>query len=340
MIEQIAHFWQSQTVRLAGVYIAIIMLMSVSFSVAIFSVSASHIERQIPEELVRDDAGQFGPPQRVIRYIEQQSQASKTDLATQLTLFNLLVLVFGAALSFVLARWTLEPIERSVAAQTRFVSDASHELRTPLTTIQTTNEVALRRKNLSVRDARDVLENNLVDVRRLQRMINKLLQIVASDTINLTLLPTHLDQIVQLAVNDTSAQAEAKHIAISTNIEHDTMVLADLESAAQALTVLLDNAIKYSSEQSTVTIRQRKVRRTHLAIDVIDLGGGIAKADQKQIFDRFYRTDEARTDNGNGGFGLGLGIAQRIAKAHGGTIEVKSQLKKGSTFSFVVSRAK
>lgn len=334
MREQVAYFWKSQTVRLTTIYLAIIMLMSLAFTSVLYVVSAGHIDRQVPDEVVEDDAGSFGTSPRIVRYIKQQSQQSKADLIFQLTLFNLLIFIFGAALSYILARWTLDPIEKNVAAQSRFVSDASHELRTPLTTIQTTNEVALRRASLSAKDAKKIIEENLSDVQRLQRMIEKLMQLVTND-MSLQIAPIQISEVVDRSLLDVSGVAFDKKIKIDASVSN-YIVDADPESASQALTVLLDNAIKYSNAGSTVKVVTRKRRRSQAIIDVIDNGPGITKQDQKKIFDRFYRTDAARTHDSHGGFGLGLGIAQRIAVAHGGNIEVSSTLKSGSRFSLVL----
>ncbi len=234
-------------------------------------------------------------------------------------------------------RWTLEPIERSIEAQTRFVSDASHELRTPLTAIQATNEVALRRKKLTLADAKDVIQSNLDDVLRLQRMSSMLLELAGNDH-ELFVAPTGVHDIVSVALTNVAAGADGKNIDIDDQTKND-MVMADAESAGQALTILLDNAIKYSPEGEQIKVHSQKKRST-VEISVTDNGPGIKREEQKKIFDRFYRSDEARTHNENAGYGLGLEIAQKIAKSHGGSIELVSTPGKGSTFSLVLQSAK
>ncbi len=339
MIEQLGQFWRSQTLRLTAIYLAIIMLMSVVFSTALYTVSANHLNRQVPGAIIQDDNGRFNSPPRIIRYLEQLTEDSKRDLMAQFVLLNIVVFLFGGALSFILARWTLEPIERNVAMQTRFVSDASHELRTPLTAIQTTNEVALRRQKLTVKDARAIIESNLDDVHRLQRMTSLLLELAADDR-KLMVAREGIHDIVSLSLTSVAVRAIEQGITIHDTTTND-FVLVDIDSAAQALTILLDNAIKYSSKNDTVTLSTTSTRRNHVAIHVSDNGPGIARTDQKKIFDRFYRTDEARTKTGKtNGYGLGLEIAQKIALAHNGSIELKSVVGKGSTFSLVLPKAK
>lgn len=334
MIEQVGRFWRSQTVRLTLIYVAIIMSMSLLFSGALFSVSSGYLERQIPERVLNDEMGQFGPAPRVIRYIEQQTTQGKADMLAQLMVFNCLVLVFGGAISFVLARWTLSPIERNMASQTRFVSDASHELRTPLTAIQTSNEVALRRKQLTIEQAKQLITENLEDVKRLQRMITRLFQIISQDS-KLIFDLVAAQAVIDRSIADVRSLAQAKSIDIVTE-PSSLMVNVDYDAASQALTALIDNAIKYSADNSKVIIKSRHYKRSFVAIDVIDHGVGISKNDLKNIFNRFYRSDEARTRRDTNGFGLGLEIAQKLALAHGGNIEVKSKPGQGSVFSLLL----
>ena len=338
MIEHFTEFWQSQTSRLMLIYLAIIMAMSMTFSAIIYITSVNQLDRQLPGDSYVDEDGQFGPTPRVREHIRQMVRQGKQEIAIQLYVLNVIMLVFGAAFSFILARWTLHPIERSVEAQSRFVSDASHELRTPLTAIQTTNEVALRRKKLNLTEAREVIENNLEDVRRLQRMTSMLLEL-ASDDRDIVTTSTPVHEIIARTLTDIAPAAMGRDISIDDQTRNRN-IMADADTAAQALTIILDNAIKYSDPGATITLTTKPQRRTMLAISVRDYGPGIAPDDQKRIFSRFYRSDEARSRVGAGGYGLGLEIAQKIARAHGGTIELESKLGHGSTFSLVLPVAK
>lgn len=336
-MSHLGEFWQSQTSRLMLTYLAIIMAMSISFSAIIYVASVEQLERQLPRDFYVDELGRFGPTPRVQAYIQEMIAAGKQELLIRLYVLNIIMLVFGAAFSFMLARWTLEPIERNIKAQTQFVSDASHELRTPLTAIQATNEVALRRKKLTLDEARETIQSNLDDVKRLQRMTSMLLELL-NNRRNLVLVPTPVQDIVSQSMTDVAPSAMNRNITIDDQTDNID-VMACRETSAQALTVLLDNAIKYSPDDSTVTLKTKR-QRNRIAIEVIDQGPGIAKDEQQRIFSRFYRGDESRTSNGSGGYGLGLEIAQNIAEAHDGTIELKSAPGKGSTFSLVLPAAK
>lgn len=337
MIEQISEFWRSQTSRLMLVYLSIIMVMSISYSVVIYFTSANQLERQLPSDSVISES-QLAPMSQVSEYLRMLISESKQEMVVRLYVLNLIMLIFGTAFSFMLARWTLDPIERNVEAQTRFVSDASHELRTPLTAIQTSNEVALRKKKLTLKEARTVIEQNLADVDRLQRLTTTMLELLADDR-PLDLQPTSIHDIVSRSMTDVAPMAVERKIKIEDKTENK-QVMADISSATQALTILLDNAVKYSPPKKKVELTTSRLRRGTWAINVIDEGPGIEKEEQKKIFTRFYRSDAARSRNGSGGYGLGLEIAQMIARRHGGSIELKSTVGKGSTFSLVLPAAR
>ena len=340
MIEQFTEFWRSQTSRLMLIYLAIIMAMSLSYSGIIYFVSAHNFEQRIAAEVYIDESGEFSASERVSRYIKDQVLRSKSDLIVGLYMLNTVMLVFGAAFSFMLARWTLEPIERSVEAQTRFISDASHELRTPLTTMQLTNELALRRTKLTISEAREVIKTNIEETGRLQRMSTMLLDLVA-DNESSDIKPVAVNQVISGALSQLDSSVSKRKIKKPSQKDLKNLdVQADVDAATQALTILIDNAIKYSDPKTEVKIIAKKSKRSMIAIGVEDKGVGISKEDQKRIFTRFYRADQARKSSGSGGYGLGLEIAKRIAERHGGQIELASRPGKGSTFWLVLPEAK
>lgn len=332
-------FWHSQTLGLASTYVAIIMAMSLMFSTIFYTGSVRQLEHQLPEATGYTDIdGTFGPSQRVQQYLELRVAESKEELFFYLVIINALILVFGSAISFVLARWSLRPIESAMESQTQFVSDASHELRTPLTAMITANEVTLRRKKLTLSQAKEAIDHNLSDARRLQNMTKLLLDLLADDT-EIEAHPTPVSDIVEQALSVVGSKADQKHIKLVNKITDD-MILADIDASAQVITIILDNAIKYSPDRSTVQISTRNLRGRRVAIGVHDEGPGIAKLDQEKVFARLFRGDASRTHDGLAGYGLGLSIARKLAKAQHGSLTLESSLGEGSTFSLVLPRAK
>ena len=128
--------------------------------------------------------------------------------------------------------------------------------------------------------------------------------------------------------------AEVKNIQFVTKNAVNLHIIADKEALQETLVIVLDNAVKYSPPKSTITLSAKK-DDTHTAIEIADKGTGIAPVDLPHIFDRFYRTDSARSKSNGEGHGLGLSIARQLIERQGGTISAKSAPKKGTTIQIV-----
>lgn len=321
---------RSAVLKLTFAYLAIIMALSIAFSITLYQIS----ENQLDDSLQR-------PGQAVFRetsfynfdnFRESRLSAGRAGLKSNLILLNSITFIIGLAGSYLLARKTLEPIERAMKAQSQFTADASHELRTPLTAIHTEIEVALRDGSLTKAEAVELLQSNLDEVEKLGRLSDGLLRLSRQD--NGQALHTNADIIacVNEAIERVSKQASAKHIELKTTGKlGSAMVAGDTAGLTELIVILLDNAIKYSPPKTEVTINT-KLADKNVLLRVSDQGVGIEQADMPYIFDRFYRADTARTKADAGGHGLGLSIAQKIVKAHGGTIMVEKTSKKGTTF--------
>ena len=244
-----------------------------------------------------------------------------------LVVLNGVMLLVGYWLSLLLARRTLEPIERSIEQQAQFVSDASHELRTPLTALMTTNEVALRKKTLDDKKVRVVFQRNIDEVEKLRELTDNLLRLTQVDNQQIEKQAIDMAKFVRDTVDRYQPVANKKQVALDVQVPSVTHVVA-VAAVTQILGTLIDNAIKYSPPGSTVVIRL-----DGQTLSVVDQGIGIAKQDQAKIFDRFYRSDEARTRGHNSGYGLGLAIAKVVADKNGYQLSVKSEPDQGSTFS-------
>jgi two-component system phosphate regulon sensor histidine kinase PhoR len=332
MDERLRSFWRSRTLQLTITNLVIIMVMSLSFSAVVYVASANQLNRQVEPRTFVDDNGEFGPTPRVREYMSGLVEDGKHDLLFNLITLNTLMLVLGTAVGYALARRTLSPIEKNMEAQTSFVSDASHELRTPLTSLSLTNEIALRNKNLKLADAKKVIEMNLEEAKRLQNLSNLLLALLTPQDQRESYGDVDLQHVTQKASDVVAPQALAKHITIKNTLKKPLIIKASEDGLTQAFVTLLDNAIKYSPEKSAVTIEVLQTRK-YATVKIIDQGQGIASQDTERIFQRFYRTDEARTRSGSDGFGLGLPIAKQIIEAHEGIISVKSKPGNGSVFS-------
>ena len=323
--------FHSAALRLTVWYLAIIMAVSLIFSAILYSVSSADLERNVNRQL--GYFNNFLGPGDIDNYNllrRHQLNDDKDHLRGSLILFNLAVLGGGGAASYWLARRTLQPIEEALTAQTRFAADASHELRTPLTAIQTENEVALRNPGLKKADAIQLLKSNLEEIAKLKALSDGLLKLANNSGRIETAEPVPLKSALQTAIGRLAKAAELKKIKVD-NRAGDLSVSGDPDSLSELFYTLLENAIKYSPVASPVKITSAS-RHHEAVITITDKGPGIKAAELPYIFERFYQSDTSRTKQGDAGYGLGLAIAKKITDAHGGHIEVKSTLGKGSSF--------
>lgn len=306
------------------------MIMSLSFSIVLYTTSVNQLERQRPPRFdIQSSDFPMQTPSSFRSFIDSRIEEGKRDILGKLAIINVIVLGGGAALSYYLARRTLEPIEEAMEAQTQFVSDASHELRTPLTALRTSNEVALRRKKLTLPDARLTIQENLDEVDRLQQLTDGLLRLLSRDA-KVQIADVKLQDAVGTALATVAPKAATKRIAVDDQTPAINFS-ADQGAVTQILTILIDNAVKYSPEDSTITLTASTDDKQAVVISVSDTGIGISEHDAQHIFSRFYRADSSRSQTE--GYGLGLPIAHKLVKAHHGTLSVESVPGEGSTFT-------
>ena len=226
----------------------------------------------------------------------------------------------------------LQRIESAFKQMKQFTADASHDLRTPIALIRTRAEIALR-KSRTHSEYREALNEILGETERLSALIDNLLLLARTDIGTESLKFTRVDlcDLVRKAGAQGRTLAESRHIDWSQTVPESSLWIgADPEALRRLFLILIENAIKYTPERGTVSIRvQNSDGKAY--VEVLDSGIGIAETDLSHIFDRFYRADSARSRD-TGGFGLGLSIGNWIAKAHQGDINVKSVLGKGSCF--------
>lgn len=216
--------------------------------------------------------------------------------------------------------------------QKEFVANVSHELRTPLTTIKTyaetlyegVEDIEMQKRFLQVinheGDRMTALVQDLLELSKLDNAQVKF----AMNTLN-------LEQILADSVDKYRIHAQKKHQSM---IYHppmeDCRIIGDANRVEQVIKNIISNAVKYSPDEALIEVAVDR-KGKYQVISVSDTGFGISVDDQRRIFERFFRVDKARSRQ-MGGTGLGLAIAKEIMEYHGGKIEVKSELGKGSTF--------
>lgn len=337
--ESIEELWCRLTklppaIKLTVGYLAIVMTISIGFSAVLYQISANQLHRGLRRPAIGVDAElpQFFDLYERTRL--QQIFLAENELRSNLIFFNMFVLLAGGGISYFLAKRTIRPIEDALEAQKRFTADASHELRTPLTAMQTEIEVALRDPKLKPAEARTLLGSNLDEVVRIRGLVDGLLRLARQGSVEKqAAMP--IDEIIETAITRVKKLAAAKQVTIVTELT-PIRVSIDPSSIEEVLVILLDNAVKYSPDKTTVLVRLRQARE-RVSIEVVDQGHGIDTVDLPHVFERFYRGDKSRTKQGVEGFGLGLSIAKQIVEAHKGTISVQSMPGK-TTFRVMLPR--
>jgi signal transduction histidine kinase len=228
-------------------------------------------------------------------------------------------------------------LEDAFERQKRFIADASHEMRTPLTIIKGDIEVALHRPRTAA-EYRETLEMVGETTDRLTTLVQELFLLARADNNQYPLQVERFDLVELLAkqVASLKAQALKKDISLEFQAPTSLSIEADLDKLARLFLNLIDNGIKYSGCGATVTVAAQ-AQAGQARVTVVDTGPGIAPEYLPHLFDRFYRVDKARargnSNASSSGAGLGLSIAQWLAQAHGGRIEVSSQVGRGTTFT-------
>ena len=229
-----------------------------------------------------------------------------------------------------------ERLQIAFQQQARFTADASHELRTPVAVVLSHTELALTRDR-SPEEYRKTIETCSHAASRMKSLVESLLLLSHADVGELALQPVPMDlsDAVRDNVNLLGTLAAQRSIAISTQLQNATLI-GDPVRLGQVVANLLSNAIRYNRDGGSIAVTT-EVLLGDAVLTVADTGAGISAEDQKHVFDRFFRADKARTRDA-GGSGLGLAICRSIIEAHGGSIEVTSQVGAGTTFTVRVPR--
>jgi heavy metal sensor kinase len=232
---------------------------------------------------------------------------------------------------------TLARLDRSFQELRHFTADASHELRTPLAAVRSMGEVGLQRDG-GREDYRELVGSMLEELNRLSQLIDQLLMISRADSgaIELRKSVVSANQLARDAVSLLQPLAEEKSQRLTFTETADARISVDPIFVRQAVINIVHNAVKYSPPQSSVAVRVAPENGS-VVIEVEDSGPGIPPEHAGRIFDRFYRIDEGRS-RAQGGFGLGLAIAQWAVTAHGGTIGLAKAAGGGCNFRVVLPR--
>lgn len=225
-------------------------------------------------------------------------------------------------------------------AQRSFVANVSHELRSPLTSMRGFLE-AMQDGTIPPEEFPKYFEIVLNENKRMTAMVNDLLDLARIESSQNDVKKTAFDinSLIMNTLITFEAKINAKNIDVEIKLcDSAPLVYADQNQITQVLHNLCDNAIKFLNENGRLTV-STVAERECVRVTVADNGKGISEEDLPYIFDRFYKAEKAHTPSGTSGTGLGLSIVKRIIESHGETIDVSSELGKGTSFTFTVMRA-
>ncbi|MBP6786301.1 MAG: HAMP domain-containing protein [Candidatus Promineofilum sp.] len=275
---------------------------------------------------------------------EQTEQVEAVELSPKLFLQAVLTpFPREGVAGFLVLFQDLTQVRRLQVMRRDFISNLSHELRSPLASLRAVVETL---QDGAVNDppaAERFLQQAGSEIHTLTRMVEELTQLsqIESGQIRLRLAPATVAELVEGPVERLRAQAEAGRLALAVELPPDLpSVLVDAERVRQVVTNLVHNAVKFTPRGGRVLVTAAVAQEgvdgrpaREVIVEVADTGLGIPKIDLPRVFERFYKSDRARTRAGSG-TGLGLAIARHIVETHGGRIWVKSKEGKGSSFFF------
>lgn len=248
-------------------------------------------------------------------------------------------IVLSITISYLLSKKTMKPIITSWNRQAEFVENASHELRSPLTIIQNKLELMLTKPNKKIVNVIENIALSLSETRRLSQLTSDLLTLARADSLESQLnkeifdVDEFIHGVCQPYIESAEMQQKNVWLHLKANVEME----ADKNRFHQLLVILLDNALKFTTENDSIGVKTY-LEGSKMVLEVSDTGIGISEENKERIFERFFREDKARSRD-KGGTGLGLAIAQWIVSSHNGTIKVlDNKNNKGTIFQVKLPR--
>lgn len=241
---------------------------------------------------------------------------SMTTLFRYTLMFGSIALVVMFFLSRYLAKRIVDPLEKSYLKQKQFISDAGHELKTPVSVVNANAEILQREIGENGWLANIQYENE-----RMGKLVAQLLELVRTEDVKPQMEHLDFSRLVAGGVLPFESVAFENGLLLNTQIADGVTVMGNSSQLSQLVSILVDNAIQHGQDGKEILISLTQSRSTAI-LSVINAGEPIPQEKTEQLFERFYRADEARTGKDNH-YGLGLAIAKAIAEAHKGKIEVR-----------------
>jgi len=223
----------------------------------------------------------------------------------------------------------LERLQEAFESQRRFLADASHEIKTPLAILKSQWEKLADAKTMPIQYKKEI-HSNLEELARLAQLVDNLLLLseIDDNRIKIEQKPVNLQKVLEEIFEDGKILAEQKDQSITLESLESVVISGDHNRLLQLFLNLVDNAVKYTPEKGEISFYLSKKNKTTF-VEIRDTGIGISEKDLQCIFDRFYRVDKSRSRQ-QGGSGLGLSICEWIVNAHHGSINIQSEIGRGT----------
>lgn len=251
----------------------------------------------------------------------------------------LVLFLLACILGYWMAGKNIAPINMMYEKQKQFTADASHEMRTPLAVMSLAVQGLEHDEDSKYSQfAGETIAMMKDEVNRLSHLTETLMELARRESTGAQVRkePVNLVELACGVVNKLQVIAAKKHSLIKTSMPQKLAMRGDPDALNMLLVILVDNALKYSSDRSIVEVRLAE-RKGAVMLEVADNGPGIADSDKLKIFDRFYRVDKARS-RAAGGLGLGLALALAIVKLHGGTITPLDNMPTGCVMQVILPK--
>lgn len=289
-----------------------------------------------------------------LRYLKQTSPAGtkiafvdrSMEINTLTSLIRSSILVgLGSLLAFFLislflAGWALRPVQKAWEQQRQFVADASHELKTPLTVILANAGILLSHPEKSIGEQVKWVEYIQTEATRMTGLVDNMLFLARSDDVHpeAELVSVNLSDTVWGSVLSFEPVIFEQGKTLVSDIEPDLYIKGDESQLRQLVGILLDNACKYTDEKGTIRVELTAAADHQIKMMVSNTGAYIPADQLEHVFERFFRVDKSRARQ-QGGYGLGLSIANSIVEIHHARISVQSTPETGTSFTITFARS-
>jgi signal transduction histidine kinase len=305
-------FWAR--LKLTGVYVLILAVILIGFS--------GFLYQSFGRNLSEADENDFAGPDIHQHFV----QNTLANVEQEIILIDLIILLAAAGVSYMVAGYTLRPIQRSLEAQRAFSENASHELRTPLAVMKNDIEVLLRNPSPSKDLIHSTLHSNIEEIDRMSKMAEDLLLLARSQNHVLEAEKINIAGTAHKIADKMRPSAAKKQISLSVSDSTPLFVQGNAAACERVLMNLLRNAIDHTPAGGAITVTTSR-EKNHAVLKISDTGAGIKAKDLPRVFERFYKGESAK------GTGLGLSIVKEIVTQHDGNIHIDSIEGNGTTIT-------